>query len=90
MPEEARRRCWILWNGSYRGLGAQCGCWDSNLGPLEEPLVLLITEPSPQFLTQIFFKSDYLQTPKKNQKQAAADVSFARTEFVSGIRRLLV
>ena len=25
-----------------------CGCWELNLGPLEEPLVLLTTEPSLQ------------------------------------------
>jgi hypothetical protein len=28
---------------------APCGCWDLNLGPSEEQLVLLIAKPSPQF-----------------------------------------
>jgi hypothetical protein len=41
-PKEARRRWLIFWDKSE----LPCGCWELNLGPLEEQPVLLITEPS--------------------------------------------
>ena len=31
-----------------------CGCWESNLGPLEEQPVLLTVEPSPQPVNVVF------------------------------------
>lgn len=40
------RGCYILWNWGYRQVWLLCGCWDLNLGPLEEQTVLLTTEPS--------------------------------------------
>jgi hypothetical protein len=37
------------------GCEPPCGCWDLNLGPLEEQLVLLTAEPSlkPHFMTNL-------------------------------------
>ena len=34
-----------------------CGCWDLNLGPSEEQLVLLTSEPSLQLLGLFFLSS---------------------------------
>jgi hypothetical protein len=36
------------------GCEPPCGCWELNSGPLEEQLVLLITEPSLQALLFVF------------------------------------
>lgn len=40
-----RRGCKILWNWSFRGMGGNLRVLGMNLGPLEEELVLLTTEP---------------------------------------------
>ena len=36
-----------------------CGCWELNLGPLEEQSVLLTTESSHQPLTDFSMKQDF-------------------------------
>ena len=40
-------RGWIRWNRSYN-CEWPCGCWELNLGPLEEQSVLSNAEPSLQ------------------------------------------
>jgi hypothetical protein len=42
-PTEAREH-WINWTCSYRLLYHANGCWELNLGPLQEQPVLLIAE----------------------------------------------
>lgn len=51
VPEEGHRssRTWV-------GYESPCECWKSNLGPLEEQLVLLIAKPSLLY-PQLFFSS---------------------------------
>lgn len=44
-PKEARRGHWLLWDWSYRCLFGPYGCWELNLGPLEEQPVVLTAEP---------------------------------------------
>lgn len=49
--EVARRRHWVLGAGVTDGCGLPGGCWESSLGWMEEPpLVLLPAEPSPYCL----------------------------------------
>ena len=46
---KARRGHWIPGTGVINDCELPCGCWELNLGPLEEQqLVLLTTEPSLQ------------------------------------------
>jgi hypothetical protein len=45
VPSDSRRGQKIFWGWSYRGL---CGCWEQELGPLEEELVFFTAEPSLQ------------------------------------------
>jgi hypothetical protein len=44
MPEEIRRRHGILWTGVAYGCELPHGCWDLNVGPLEEQQVFLTIE----------------------------------------------
>lgn len=46
--EEARRVCWIPKNSSYGCFEPLYGCWKSNLGPLEEYPVSVLSEPDHQ------------------------------------------
>lgn len=46
MPPEARRWHSIPRTGVIDGCDPLCRCWDLYLGPLEEQLVFLTTEPS--------------------------------------------
>lgn len=49
VSSDARRKCYILWNYSYKQLWVWVK-WKSNLGPLEEKPVLLTIEQSLQSL----------------------------------------
>ena len=44
-------------SGVTGGFVLSCGCWELNSGPLQEQLVLLPAEPSPQLL-EIVFKTN--------------------------------
>ena len=49
VPAEAKRWFWIPWYWSYiDSCDLLCGCWELNLGPLEEQQAFLTTEPSLQ------------------------------------------
>lgn len=41
VPAEAKRRCHIPWNSSYKSLSLWC--WDSNSGPLQEQIARILT-----------------------------------------------
>ena len=53
-PEEGVK---FLGTGVKDGCEPLCGCWEWDLGPLEEQPVLLTTEPSLQFLEAILSNS---------------------------------
>jgi hypothetical protein len=48
MPREAREYVIYAGNGVINSCQPSCGCWELNLGPLEEQPVLLTTESSLQ------------------------------------------
>jgi hypothetical protein len=43
---ESRKECQIPWGWNIGSCELAHGCWESNLGPLEEQPVLSTTEPS--------------------------------------------
>lgn len=48
VPAEVKRRWWILWSWSYRWFWTILhGCWEPNLGLLQEQQILLTAELSP-------------------------------------------
>ena len=61
-----RMHAWCLWKkeeaikatrtGDTDGCEPPCGCWEMNLGPLQEPQVLLTAEPFLQPLIWGFLK----------------------------------
>ena len=55
MASKARRENWIFWDWSCV---LHSGCWEQNLGPLEEQPELLTTEPSLQ-LHQVLQRLHY-------------------------------
>lgn len=54
VPAEVGRGWLTPWDWSYRQLELLCGRWEQNLGPLQEPQALFITEPTLQPRVRVF------------------------------------
>jgi hypothetical protein len=63
------------------GCEPPCGCWDLNLGPLEEQSVLLPAEPSRQPYKQY---SWYISTHSTDSKWAATLPQFTYNKEIMG------
>lgn len=54
VPSEVGRGWRTSWDWSYRQLELLCGCWEQNLGALQEQQALFITEPTLEPCVRIF------------------------------------